>query len=148
MSAFRISFHADTARANTNKDSISGFRADFRELAVALAVGSLISIGVLGCNTFNAQNRNGYPNQAHAINASARPGGSISPAGSTSVSHGSSQTFIATASTGYQVADILVDGQPVRAVPYLYRDDSSSYTFDKVVGNHVISVLFAMNERR
>ena len=81
------------------------------------------------------------------ITAEAEPGGSISPPGSTSVPRGSSQTFIATANAGYRVADVLIDGRSVGAVPYLYRDHSSSYTFNNVAANHVISALFDVNER-
>lgn len=137
-------------------------------LVAALLVCALAGMGALGCNTVkgagtdiekggkgiqnaadNTQNANGHPRERpHTITASADLGGSISPSGSTSVPRGSYQTFIATASTGYRVLDVLVDGQSVGAIADLYHDDSSSYTFNKVAANHVISASFAVNGRR
>jgi len=135
-------------------------------LVVSLVVCALVGMGALGCNGLNGAGRDiekggkGIQNAAEnaqkgnehpgprTITASAESGGSISPSGSTSVPRGSSQTFIATASTGYRVVDVLVDGQSVGALAYLYHDDSSSYTFNNVVANHVISASFAVNGRR
>ena len=135
-------------------------------LVVALMACALAGIGALGCNTLrgagkdiqkggqaveraadNSQRGNEHP-RPHTINATAESGGSIRPAGSTSVPRGSSQTFIATANSGYRVADLLVDGRSVGALSYLYHDNSSSYTFDNVASNHVISASFDANERR
>ncbi len=130
-------------------------------LVIALVVFALVGIGALAYSGVsarrdidkgtqnaadNAQKGNENPGP-HAITASADSGGSISPSGSTSVLHGSSQTFIATANTGYRVADVLVDGQSVGAVADLYHDDSSSYTFDDVAADHVILASFALQEK-
>ena len=71
------------------------------------------------------------------ITASAGSNGSISPSGSVSVAYGASQTFAITASTGYHVADVLVDGSSVGAV--------TSYTFTGVTADHTISATFAVN---
>jgi len=131
-------------------------------LVVALVVCALAGIGALACNTVKGsgrdiekgathvhnaagQNANEHPGP-HTITASAEPGGSIRPAGGTRVSRGSSQTFIATANTGYRVADLLVDGRSVGALSDLYHDNSSSYTFKNVAANHVISASFDLNE--
>ena len=51
-----------------------------------------------------------------------------------SVKEGASQTFTITASEGYAIADVLVDGQSVGAV--------DSYTFENVTANHTIAALF------
>ncbi|MCX5771655.1 MAG: hypothetical protein NTZ09_15485 [Candidatus Hydrogenedentes bacterium] len=131
-------------------------------LVVALVVCALAGIGALACNTVKGsgrviekggthvhnaagQNANEHP-RPHTITASAELGGSISPAGGTSVSRGSSQTFIATANTGYRIADLLVDGRSVGALSDLYHDNSSSYTFNNVAANHVISASFDLNQ--
>ena len=55
------------------------------------------------------------------------------------VNNGGSQTFTITPSTGYHVADVLVDGASVGAV--------TSYTFTNVTANHTISASFAVNTR-
>ena len=50
----------------------------------------------------------------YTITATAGTGGSISPSGSVSVTHGNSQTFTVTASNGYKIKQILVDGSPIQ----------------------------------
>lgn len=72
----------------------------------------------------------------YQINATAGSGGTISPSGSVPVSYGNSQTFTITPNTGYQVANVLVDGSSVGAV--------TSHTFSNVTGNHSISATFAL----
>ena len=49
------------------------------------------------------------------ITATAGTGGSIAPSGAVTVGFGGNQAFTITPSTGYHVADVLVDG--VSAVP-------------------------------
>lgn len=68
------------------------------------------------------------------IAASYGTGGTISPSGAVSVSQGNSQKFFILASPGYEVADVLVDGNSVGAV--------SSYTFSSVDWNRTIEALF------
>ena len=72
--------------------------------------------------------------QKYTLTATAGEGGSITPAGEVSVKEGASQTFTITASEGYAIADVLVDGQSVGAV--------DSYTFENVTANHTIAALF------
>ena len=72
--------------------------------------------------------------QKYTITATAGEGGSITPAGEVSVKEGASQTFTITASEGYAIVDVLVDGQSVGAV--------DSYTFENVTANHTIAALF------
>jgi parallel beta-helix repeat protein len=69
------------------------------------------------------------------ILASAGTGGSISPSGSIGVSYGGNQTFTIAADTGYQIADVTVDGNSAGAV--------SSYNFTYVQADHTISATFA-----
>ena len=72
--------------------------------------------------------------QKYTITATAGEGGSITPNGDVSVKEGASQTFAITADNGYEIADVLVDGNSVGAV--------ESYTFSDVKANHTISVSF------
>ncbi|MBI4779528.1 Ig-like domain-containing protein [Candidatus Falkowbacteria bacterium] len=60
--------------------------------------------------------------------------GTISPLGATVVNSGSNQAFAITPDTGYDVADVLVDGLSVGAV--------TTYTFMNVIANHTIDVNF------
>ena len=76
---------------------------------------------------------------AYTIEATAGSNGSISPSGKTAVVSGEDATFIITPDSGYQVADVLVDGKSVGAV--------RSYTFENVKANHTISVTFAEGEQ-
>ena len=71
------------------------------------------------------------------ITATAGTGGSISPSGNVTVPSGSNQTFTITASSGYSILDVQVDGNSVGAV--------SSYTFTNVTSNHTISATFSPN---
>ena len=70
----------------------------------------------------------------YTITASAGEGGSISPSGSVRVSRGGDKTFTMKADEGYEIDDVLVDGESVGAV--------SSYTFENVKEKHTISVSF------
>ena len=72
--------------------------------------------------------------QKYTITATAGEGGSITPNGDVSVKEGASQTFAITADNGYEIADVLVDGNSVGAV--------ESYTFSDVKANHTITVSF------
>ena len=71
----------------------------------------------------------------YIITASAGNGGTITPAGNVDVNCGESMTFAIAASEGYQIADVVVDGQS--------RGVITSYTFDNVTENgHSISATF------
>jgi hypothetical protein len=73
----------------------------------------------------------------YTITASANAGGTISPAGATSVSYGSDRAFTITPSAGYRVVSVLVDGASVGAV--------TTYNFSHITANHTIAVTFAPN---
>ena len=70
----------------------------------------------------------------YTITASAGEGGAISPSGSVRVRRGSDQTFTITPDEGYEIADVLVDGESVGAV--------RSYTFENVRSRHTIEAIF------
>ena len=71
----------------------------------------------------------------YTIEASAGHGGGISPDGRVRVSRGSDKTFRITPDAGYEIADVLVDGESVGAV--------DKYTFESVRKAHTIEALFA-----
>jgi hypothetical protein len=71
----------------------------------------------------------------HIITATADSGGVIVPAGAVPVCEGASQTFTITPHTGYQIADVLADGESVGAV--------TSYTFPDVREDHTVAARFA-----
>ncbi len=72
--------------------------------------------------------------QKFTVNASATEGGTISPAGETSVKYGSSVTFTLTPDAGYQIKALLVNGEDKGAL--------SSYTIEKVTKNQMITAVF------
>ena len=72
------------------------------------------------------------------INVAYIDGGTISPAGSSQIKYGASQTFTIIPDEGYEVEDVLVDGKSVGAV--------TSYTFENVTANHTISATFKKKE--
>lgn len=86
----------------------------------------------------------------YLITATSGKGGSITPLGNTAVNTASNQTntvssiavapgatlsLAITAATGYQIADVVVDG--------VSKGKISSYTFDRVALDHTISATFA-----
>ena len=73
------------------------------------------------------------------INALAGTGGTINPSGNVTVANGADQAFTITPSSGYLVADVLVDGVSVGAV--------QTYTFSAVAANHTIRAVFVRAPR-
>ena len=73
----------------------------------------------------------------YTITASAGVGGTISPSGSVSVNHGSSQGFTITPDPGNHVSDVLVDSVTQGAI--------TNYNFTTVTAAHSISATFAIN---
>jgi thermitase len=68
------------------------------------------------------------------ISSSTGAGGTITPHGSITVNYNGSQTYQITPNAGYVINDVSVDGSSVGAV--------SSYTFNNVTSNRVISATF------
>ena len=71
------------------------------------------------------------------ISAQAGIGGTITPSGDVAVELGFDQTFTIEPSTGYHIADVVVDGGSVGAV--------TSHTFTNVTADHTIAASFAIN---
>ncbi|MBQ1652788.1 MAG: MucBP domain-containing protein, partial [Bacteroidales bacterium] len=100
------------------------------------SVGALASYtfpNVMSDHTIEATFEADAPN-TYTITASAGNGGTITPNGAVTVEEGIDKTFAIAASTGYHIADVLVDGQSVGAVV--------SYTFQNVNANHTIEATF------
>ncbi len=98
-----------------------------------------VSIGVLSSYTFNQVTANhtlavSYAIDSYTVTASAGTNGTITPTGSVSVDHGTTQTYTITPDTGFHVSDVKVDGASIGAVP--------SYTFSQISANHTISASF------
>ena len=70
------------------------------------------------------------------IEADAGRGGDISPDGRVRVRRGENQTFRITPDEGYEIYDVIVDGESVGAV--------GRYTFENVREDHTISVTFRL----
>ena len=67
-------------------------------------------------------------------------GGTISPSGNISVIWGNNQSFTFTPTTGYHIADVLVDN-----VSNALAITAGAYSFTNVTANHTITVSFAIN---
>jgi hypothetical protein len=74
------------------------------------------------------------PANVYTITATSNVNGSISPAGTTSILAGGSQTLSITPDSGYQILSVIVDGADRGAV--------NSYTFSNVQANHTIAAYF------
>lgn len=74
----------------------------------------------------------------YTIAATAGNGGTITPAGNTTVAYNGNQTYTISANNGYHVSDVFVDGASVGAV--------TTYTFNGVMANHTIYAAFESNE--
>jgi len=74
----------------------------------------------------------------YTIVATAGPGGVIEPEGQIKVNHGDDKELIITPDTGYEIADVVVDGVSVGAV--------SNYTFYNVISDHTIDASFSLLE--
>ncbi len=71
----------------------------------------------------------------YTITASAGPNGAISPSGNIVVNHGASQTFTITPDSGYNIADIKINGTSIGAV--------SSYIFNNIQASYTIAATFS-----
>ena len=74
----------------------------------------------------------------YEITASVEGSGTITPAGTTTVSCGENATFTFAPETGWHFTGLLVDGEPVEA--------ADSYTFTDVREGHTITAQFAIDE--
>ena len=67
----------------------------------------------------------------YSITATAGANGTVTPAGTATVNHGTNKTYTITPASGYHVVDVLVDDASVGAV--------TTYTFTNVTAAHIIS---------
>jgi hypothetical protein len=79
-----------------------------------------------------------FSNQ-YPLVAKAGAGGTISPAGSMTVTAGTSQTFTITPKTGYYISDVKVDGASVETVTV---NGVTSYTLTNISSPHLIVAIF------
>ncbi|NPV88063.1 PQQ-binding-like beta-propeller repeat protein [Coprothermobacteraceae bacterium] len=85
-----------------------------------------------------------FANYVYTIVSSAGVGGSISPAGTATVAHGSSSaTYTITASEGWHIKSILVDGEPLTGVGATAT--SYEYKFTSVTADQTIHAVFERN---
>jgi len=75
-----------------------------------------------------------YFGRSYTITASAGTGGSISPLGEVKVKRDGKVTFTISANPGYEILDVVVDGESQGAI--------ATYKFSKVKSNHTISAAF------
>jgi hypothetical protein len=99
-----------------------------------------ISLGPVATYTFTEVSANHYIyasfSHIYQITASAGLHGTISPSGNVSVIEGANQPFTITPDFGYQISDVVVDGESVGAV--------TSYAFANVSIDHTISAVFTL----
>lgn len=72
------------------------------------------------------------------ITATSNRGGSISPSGTVKVASGGDKTFTFKPKDGYELVDVLVDGESIGVV--------TSYTFRNVKADHTIKAIFTSEE--
>ena len=113
----------------------------YRALGVAIAV----TIAAMACTETPSAPTSASSTGAtspfdvkYTITGSAGANGTISPAGPVNISASGTQGFKITPDENYHVADVLVDGSSIGAVP--------SHTFTNVRANHTIVATFAVND--
>jgi hypothetical protein len=100
-----------------------------------LEVGQIYTSGTKGFRVSKMATVITYtPAPTFSIVASAGSNGSISPNGTSTVTQGNNLSYFISATSGYMIADVLVDGISVGA--------TSSYTFTNVQAAHTISATF------
>jgi hypothetical protein len=147
---YTITASAGTGGTITPSGSVSVAQGGSQTFSITAGTGYQISSvtvngvnqGAISSYTFSNVTANhtisaAFSVRTYTITASAGTGGSISPSGSVSVNHGSSQTFSITAGTGYQISSVTVNGVNQGAI--------SSYTFSNVTAAHTISASFTAN---
>lgn len=104
------------------------------ENAASASTAFTMSSGAVTVTANFVQRSSGDINVTYTISATAGVGGSISPSGSIYVACGSGKTYAITASNGYEIKDVLVDGISVGSV--------TTYTFSDVSKSHTIKAAF------
>lgn len=78
-----------------------------------------------------------YRESTHKIKATATGSGTLTPIGDTVVDDGGSQTYTITPSDSWKIDSVVVDGENLGAI--------TSYTFENVIEDHTIDVVFKRN---
>lgn len=99
-----------------------------------------VSIGAVTSYTFNGVSGNhtisvSFATAIYTVEANAGTGGTITPAGMSTVTHGTNLSYAITPATGYRISDVRVDNSSVGPV--------SAYAFNNVTSNHSITAYFA-----
>ena len=79
-----------------------------------------------------------FGHYSYTVTTTAGEGGSVTPAGTTSVEYGESLTVTITADDCYRVDSVFVDG--------VYVADVSNFTFDNITQNHTMEASFRQME--
>lgn len=95
---------------------------------------STYAIGYTAESSEEPGTSSGGSDNYYTLTATAGEGGSISPKGKVTVQQGLRKTFTITPDEGYEIADVLVDGESVGAV--------ESYVFRQVSRRHTIEAVF------
>jgi hypothetical protein len=101
------------------------------------SVGAVTSYSFTGVTTPQTIAASFELNPSYNITASAGTGGSISPAGTVSVTGGGTQYFYITPSPGYSIANVVVDG--------VSKGAPTVWGFLNITGPHTIAATFAPN---
>jgi hypothetical protein len=104
------------------------------EALAALATGTHTFSDVTGVHAISVETER----LDFAVTASADANSTIAPAGSVGVARGGSVTFTFSASAGYAISDVIVDGASVPSAAL-----AGTYAFSGVTSNHTISVTSA-----
>ncbi|MCB9219019.1 MAG: T9SS type A sorting domain-containing protein, partial [Ignavibacteriales bacterium] len=75
--------------------------------------------------------------KTYTISASAGVGGTISPSGNISVTHGDSKTFTISPTIGYHIFDVKIDGSSIGVV--------ETFTFNNIDKDYTIAAIFEIN---
>ena len=129
--------------ASSDWTHVPGGTYDVTFAAPGVQLGDLaLSVSVMdGAGNVTTMTAKGalVPSVTHTLSATTTgSGGSISPAGSVTVTDGASQTFTISPDAQHHVADVVVDG--------VSRGALTSYTFSNVTGDHTLAASFAVDQ--
>lgn len=142
--SFTVTATASGGGTLSPSGAVSVAQGSSQEFTVASSPGAAIALTVDG-NPLGPRTRHIFADvrKNHTITATfsfpieaqAGYGGTITPAGSTVVTHGGSQTYTITPLAGFAISRVTVDGVNVGT--------GSSYTFDNVTASHSITATFS-----
>ena len=122
--------------ASLSKNTRPGKRAMLSAILILAVFSNCHAISTRAIDVVHRANSTTIDRWLYIITASAESNGSISPSGTVYVWRNSSETFEISANTGYEISDVLVDGESQGPV--------ASYTFSKINDDHTISATFIL----